>query len=251
MSSALAQFVSGAPPEVAASIAATPEMLMQTQMPGIKSGSSATDREIKEWEERQPKRLHVAPLGPDITHDDLQQVFKCCGEIKDIAVMPHADGEHKYGFVEFKTMDAAAMALKMSGIPIGTEREVKIKPSNPRPMPQGVSPDQTHKFADKSPEEVRNEWQYTHTLFEQKSQYQVWLEKQENAKRRKVEKKLKKERDAQKKKDKKKKKKKKKDRKRSSSSDSSSSPAARKRKRESSAVSSLPSPPRPAIAAEQ
>eukprot|EP01065_Artemidia_motanka_P044083 TRINITY_DN6220_c2_g1_i2.p1 TRINITY_DN6220_c2_g1~~TRINITY_DN6220_c2_g1_i2.p1 ORF type:complete len:299 (+),score=120.79 TRINITY_DN6220_c2_g1_i2:73-897(+) len=235
---------------------AAPSLLHHQRIAGLTTGSYVGTEEAKHWEERRSRRLHVTPLSLEVTSDVLQGFFAQCGEVVDLTLLHHPDGTHKYAFVEFKTVGEAQNALQMSGVTIGAH-EVKIKPSNPKPV-NTVQNDFC--YQEKTPEEVHNEWQYTHMLFENKEKYKVWLQRQEQ---KKLEKKARKEEKLRRKlakleagdggsgsgSDKRKKKKKKKRRRESTPSDSSGRGKREKtrRRRDRSRSSTLPSPPRLAL----
>eukprot|EP01062_Namystynia_karyoxenos_P010349 TRINITY_DN13671_c0_g1_i1.p1 TRINITY_DN13671_c0_g1~~TRINITY_DN13671_c0_g1_i1.p1 ORF type:complete len:319 (+),score=115.91 TRINITY_DN13671_c0_g1_i1:133-957(+) len=257
-----------------AALGVAPDMLLQTRLPGFASGDVPVP--AAPTQDERPRRLHVAPLSPEVEQEQLRQFFDHCGEILQISLHTgmSSGGEHRYAFVEFATHDSAVQALKLRGLRLGAH-ELKINPSNPKPEAAGGDPGM--RFVEKTPEEVQNEWAYTHLLFEQRQMYLNYMRQKEQAKaekkarkeaklRRKLEKLERQDRmdDRKDKKDKKRKR-----GRSSSSSESSSSLPEKKRRKEKrdrdrghkdskskkdrerrrrrDPSSSAPSPPRPAI----
>lgn len=81
------------------------------------------------------KRLYVGNLSYALKSQDLEEVFKACGEVVHVKVVTDMEtGRSKgFAFVEMATDDQAAQAIEqLNGKDVGG-RSIKVTEANPRP----------------------------------------------------------------------------------------------------------------------
>lgn len=81
------------------------------------------------------KRLYVGNLSYSLKSQDLEEVFRACGEVTNVKVVTDMEtGRSKgFAFVEMATDDQAAQAIEqLNGKDVGG-RGIKVTEANPRP----------------------------------------------------------------------------------------------------------------------